>query len=145
MGDPCENVPAAPSGTVEVGLGTDFTSVAQGEDVQMQLGPQGLWMFIVNARTQNLDVGTGNQQGMVDVQALAQDGTELDISPAIRARDFTAVGTNCKELAEIYTLPLDPTIDSDPDGQMISIQFAVSDHDGHMATDERTVVAHLPQ
>jgi hypothetical protein len=126
--------------TVEVGLGSSFTSITDGEDAHIEQGTQNLWQFVLNARTQNLDVGSGELQGILDVQALDDTGAEIDFSVGVRSRDFMSVGAAC-QLTEIYNLPLDPRLVPDPDGQAITIELQVTDHDGHQAADRHTVIA----
>src|SRR4029078_10643493 len=56
MRDACMDLPIVASGSVELGLGTTFAPVANGQNVDLQLGAQGLWMFVVSARTCDMNV-----------------------------------------------------------------------------------------
>jgi hypothetical protein len=138
--DPCAK-PLVAGGTVEIGLGSSFASITDGEYVPIAQGTQNLWQFTLNARTQNLDVGSGGLEGVVAVEALDQTGSEVDFSVGVRSRDFMSIGTNCEQMTEIYNLSLDPRLAPNPDGQTFTIQFQVTDHEGRKATDQHSVTA----
>lgn len=147
--DPCALRPVVDGGSVELGLGSEFTPVVDGQDVSLQLGTQGLWMFVVNARAHDMDVGSGDQEGVVVFSVFDPNGAPVSIDFSCRVREFVprdpgCLAPGCLELASPYFLPLRPELTGQLDGARLTIQVEVRDSEGHRATDRRTVVAHLP-
>jgi hypothetical protein len=138
--DPCTTAAAMPAGTVELGLGSAFESITDNETVDLQLGGQGLWMFVINLRTSGLDVLSADG----GVYATTAEGSNIvSLFPGCHPERFDA-GSGFDELSSAYLLPFDPTLEDAPDGKTFTITAEVVDVDGHQATDSHTVVAHQP-
>jgi hypothetical protein len=142
--DPCAPKPIVVGGSAEIGLGSSFSPVVPGQDVELQLGTQGLWMFIINARAHDLNVGSGDQEGVIDVAALDEAGQQISLSLGCRVREFATTSGGDLELTSPYFLPLLPTVTPGAAGLKVTIRLDIRDGEGHRATDERAVVAHVP-
>jgi hypothetical protein len=142
-GKPCDDHPVVPGGAVELGLGDTFTPVRDGQDVELILGSQGLWMFVINARVQDMDASAGDIGVLADVVDGNGDRASL-LDRGCRARQFEDDGSGALRLATGSLLPLDPNAVMAPDGATFTIRIEVRDADGRRATDERTVIAHTP-
>jgi hypothetical protein len=141
--DPCAIAPVTAGGSAEVGRGDPFVSVADGEDFELELGVQGLWMFVLSARVRDVDVGDGNL-GRIDVVAYDQTDAVVSLDVGCRARDWVSTGDGGWELASVYQLALYPGLETMLDGAMVRIELQVGDRDGTYAVDERTVVVRIP-
>ena len=142
--DPCADKPVVAGGSAELGLGSTFVPVVAGQDVELELGTQGLWMFIVNARARDMDVGSGGREGVIEVAALDQNGQQISLGLGCRVREFAEMDGGSLELTSPFFLPLLPTAAPGPEGVMVTIRLDVRDGEGRRATDERSIVAHLP-
>jgi hypothetical protein len=142
--DPCAVKPVVAGGSAELGLGSDFAPVVAGQDVELQLGTQGLWMFVVNARARDMDVGSGDREGVIDVAALDQSGEQISLELGCRVREFAETAGGDLQLTSPYFLPLLPTAAPGSEGAKVTIRLDIRDGEGRRATDERSVVAHLP-
>lgn len=141
--DPCAAKPVIAGGSAELGLGTSFAPIVDGQTVDLERGLQGLWMFMINARARDMDVGSGDREAAIDVAALDQSGTTISLETGCRVREFTPASNGALQLYSPYALPLDPSI-AQLDGAKITIRIELRDHDGRRAIDERTIVAHQP-
>lgn len=131
-------VPAVPGGAIELGLGFDFAPVASGQDVEVALGSQGLWMFVVNARAR----GFGDE---VAVRVTAKiDDAQIDGDFGCRTRGLVAAADG-SVLDEPYFLALKPDATSMIEGARVALHFEARDAAGHQAIDDRAVIAHFPQ
>jgi hypothetical protein len=144
MRDACMERPILAGGSVELGLGHPFMPVVSGQDVDLQFGPQGLWMFVVNARTCDMDVGTGDREGAIEATALDRSGQQISIPLGCRVREFVETSDGCLQTTSSYLLPLRPDVPLSADGTPVTIHLELHDVDGHRATDERSVVAYVP-
>ena len=149
--DPCALRPVVPGGSVEVGLaGTPFRPIVDGEDVDLVVGSQGLDMFVVSARTQELDVGSGDQEGVVVFTVFDANEQEISFDFSCRLREFvpsTSPGSvsGSMVLAGLYGLPLlTEFITPQLEGSRVTIQVEVRDTAGRRAIARAGVVAHLP-
>ena len=138
------DLPIVANGSVELGLGTSFTPVATGQNVELQLGAQGLWMFVVSARTCDMNVGAGDREGAIEATALDRNGQQVSLGLGCRLREFAATGDCCLQPTSPYLVPLGASVSISAGGTPMTIHLEVRDVDGHRATDERSVVAHLP-
>jgi hypothetical protein len=144
MPDECAEKPVIPGGTVELGLGTDFAVVKDGQDVTLQFGTQTLMMFVLNARVHDMNIVPGESEGVVTFTAVGPDGATVSLDTSCRVRDFVAAPTSGAQLDSPYLLPLTPASADGLEGARVTLRLEVRDMDGRRATDERTVVAHLP-
>jgi len=142
--DPCAVEPSLAGGAAEVGLGSDFTPLVEGQDVHVELGIQGLYMFVVNVRVQDMDVSSDGRPGVIYLGAFDQSGQAISLETGCRVREFGDTGGGHQQLSSPYFLPLIPDFTSVLEGAMVTIRLDVRDLDGHQAKDERTVVTHLP-
>ncbi len=142
-GKPCDDHPVVPGGAVELGLGDTFTPVRAGQDVDLILGSQGLWMFVINARVQDMDGSAGDIGLLVDAVDVNGNRASL-LDRSCRARKFEDNGSGMLQLTTGSLMPLDPNAVPHVDGATFTIRLEVRDVDGRRATDERTVVAHTP-
>jgi hypothetical protein len=142
--DPCADQPVVAGGSAEVGLGTEFMAITDHQDVHVVLGGQGLLMFVVNARVRGMELGAGDLQGGIDALARDPSGTVLSVATGCRAREFTNTAGGSLDLAVPYLLPLAPAATAMLEGAAITLHLEIRDTAGHRATDDRTVIAHLP-
>lgn len=131
-------VPAVPGGAIELGLGFDFATVTSGQDAELALGSQGLWMFIVNARVQNVD-----DEIALSVTAKI-DGAQIDGDFGCRTRALVPAADGRLELGEPYFLAMRPDAIGTLEGARVALHVEARDAAGHQAIDDRVVVAHFP-
>jgi hypothetical protein len=142
--EPCAITGTVPGGTAEVGLGDNCARIAEGQDVTLTCGTQGLFMFIVNVRVHDMDVNEGAHLGGVGFVATGQDGTKLSLAASgCRSREFMATDDGLI-MTGSYGLATDLNLLSQIDGARVTITVDVRDHLGHHAVDSRIVTAHLP-
>jgi hypothetical protein len=142
--DPCADLPVVAGGSVELGLGTTFMSIADHQDVDLQLGSQGLLMFVVNGRVRGMVLGAGDLQGGIDAAALDQSHAVVSVATGCRSREFVDTAGGTLDLTVPYLLPMPPSLTATLEGAPITIRIEIRDTAGHRATDERTIIAHLP-
>ena len=146
-GNPCAVGTIVPGGSVELGAGVAeggvFQAITDGQDLQVQLGSQGLWMFVLNARTRDMAVGAGDLEGIIDFSLIDSGGTEVNVQTGCRVRTFSALD-DYLALDFGYALPYSPDFNAQIEGHTVTIHLELRDHEGHRAIDERHVVAHLP-
>jgi hypothetical protein len=150
--DPCADLPVIPGGSVELGVGTGstFTALVDGQDFSVELGGQGLYMFVVTVRTLGLEVGSGDQEGVVVFSAFDASDAPLSIDFRCRVREFSAVGSTLntpeyRVLSLNYGLALRAEVTNQIEGRPITLDGTVRDTLGHRATARVTVVGHLPR
>jgi hypothetical protein len=132
-------------GAVELGLGSQFSPMVDGEDVSVQHGLQGLWMFVVNARVTGMNVGLDADQGAALFQILDASGNVVSLQTGCRNLDFMPVDGATDQLVAPFALPLiDTFTPTQIEGAHLTIAVDMRDRDGHEATDQRTIVAHMP-
>jgi hypothetical protein len=134
--------PVIPGGTVELQLSADLSPIIDGQGVQLQLGLQNFYMFVLSVRVGDMDMGSGT--GVVDVVALNQDGSQASLTTGCRVREFTPLDNDELQLSTPYALALQPSATAQLEGARMTIRFSVRDFDGRQVTAERAVVAHLP-
>jgi len=144
--DPCQVEPMFVGGTAEVGLGSEFSPIMDGQDVQLIFGYRNLYTVVVNARVQDMDIGADDRPGVVFLTAFDEGGQVISLDLSCRVREFveTATADGTQQLDSPYNLPLHPSFTPSLEGARIKIRLDVRDQDGIQAIDERTVVAHLP-
>ena len=120
-----------------------FTPITEGQDVPLQLGGQGLEMFVVNARARGMDLGSGDREGVVRFAAIDHNGQTISLEEICRVRAFMDLGDGSQQLASAYLMPLDPAA-MGLDSASITLRVEVRDRLGHRATDTRLIVARLP-
>lgn len=140
--DPCAVTDDAGSGDVELGLGSAFATITDGETVQLQLGGQGLWMFVIDVRTLGLAVGSDSPGALSAV--IEESGTIVSLFPGCHPESFVPLIGGGEQLANAYLLPFDPTLEASPDGKQFTLHVSVGDLDGRTGSDEHTVIAHVP-
>ena len=118
--------------------------VADGQNVTLQLGAQGLWMFVVTARARDMDVGSGDRQGVIDFSVRDQSGGTISLALGCRVREFAEMNDGYLGLTTPFALPLLPDASSNIEGARVTIHLEVRDTEGRRAIDDRTVVAHFP-
>lgn len=129
------------TGTIDLGLGDPFMALTDGQEANYELGLQGLYMFVINARVHGLDLGIEDERGAVRFASFAPSGEQMSLEFGCRARDFNPDDGNGQQLATTFFLPFDPTFTPTLDGTTVTIRAEVIDHTGATATTERTVVA----
>lgn len=140
--DPCEVSAVTSEGVLEVGLGDPFVPIADGQEVTVQLGAQGLWMFVVSARVQDMEVGLDDRRAAIELDAIA-DNTTVSLEVGCRGREFADVGGHLQMVTPFF-LALDPAFTPQLDGASVTIVGYIRDHAGRAAMDERRVIARLP-
>jgi hypothetical protein len=147
--DPCTPRPVTPGGSAEIGLGSDFTPITDGQDAATVLGAQGLVMFISSARTLDMNVGSGDLEGVVVFTAFDENNQQVSIDFRCRLREFLphpgATGPSYRYMTEQFNLAFEMSFTSRLEGAAVTLQLDVQDVDGRKATSRRTVIAHLPQ
>ena len=147
--DPCVPKPVVPGGSAEVGLGTDFTPIADGQNATVTLGTQGFWMFIASARTLDMNVGSGDREGVVEFTAFDAQNQQVSVDFRCRVREFMphagAAEPDYRYLSEQYNVALEPAFSSRLEGTAVTLQVDVHDVDGRQAISRKTVIAHFPQ
>jgi hypothetical protein len=138
--DPCAIAGAVDRGAAEIGLGAPFTALADGQELEVELGIQGLWMFVVNARVPELELAT---PGAVWFAAVDAAGAVRSLELGCRTRDFVAAAGGW-ELAAPYFLAFPPSFTPELDGAALTLRAEVIDRAGHRAVGEHRVVARLP-
>lgn len=144
--DPCTLTSEVPGGACEVGLGTAFTPIASGQSVALELGSQGLWMFLVSGRVPASNVRAGDLVGVSAVARLESTGELASLEFGCRARVLAEApgDAGALDLESPYLLPMRPELASSLEGARVTLILDVRDPDGTAARDMRTVVAHIP-
>ncbi len=138
------NLPRVAGGTAELGFGSQFSPMLDGQDVSLQLGIQGFWMFVVNARVTDMNVGTDADAAAVQFQILDASGNVVSLQTGCRDLDFLPAEGGALQLAAGYALPFDQTFGPKIEGAHVTIEVDVRDRDGREATDRRTIISHMP-
>jgi hypothetical protein len=141
--DECEPRPVKPGGRTEVGLGTEFAPITDGQDVTLVEGFRRLWTLTVNARVSEMDVGSNDNEGIVNFTAW-QGEQQVSLDVGCRVREFESAGRGAFQLSSDYILSMHPDYDDILDGAQLTLRVDVRDRHGRQAASERTVVAHLP-
>ena len=142
--DPCIERPVIAGGSVELGLDDQFTPVVDGQEVELVLGAQGFWMFVINARVH--DMGPGLDTKAVLVDAVDSSGAiATALAKACRQRPFQDAGDGSLELTTGFLTPLHPSRTPTLDGAAFTIRLEIRDAEGHRATDQRTLIARKPR
>jgi hypothetical protein len=136
--------PVVEGGAAEVGLGDQFAPITNGQEVTVELGIQGLWMFVVNGRVRDMDVGSEDLRGVITFAALDANAQEISLEVGCRIRTFVEMPDGSRQLDTAFQLALLPQATPLLDGGMITLRLEVRDHEGRQAIDERTVVARMP-
>lgn len=146
--DPCAPRPVIPGGSAEIGLGSDFTPITDGQDATVVRGAQGLWMFVSSARTLDMNVGSGDLEGVVVFTAFDENNQQVSIDFRCRLREFLpradAVGPPYRYMTEQFNLALEDSFYDRLAGAAVTLQLDVQDVDGRKATSRRTVTAQYP-
>lgn len=129
-------------GSVFVGLGNSFAPIVEGEQVTVQLGAQGLWMFVGAARVRDMEVGSDEQRAAVQFDAIA-NGRTVSLDVGCRAREFAVVGSDL-EMVTPFFVALNPDFTPELDGANVTLVVNVRDYAGRSATDQRSIIARLP-
>jgi hypothetical protein len=143
--DVCTVAQSSAMGSVEIGHGkSDYVAVAEGETFELELGLQGLWMFIVSARTTGMDIGDGDTAA-IWYTALGPSGEPISLETGCREREFAVSADGSLELTDPNFVAVLPDYTGLLSGGMISLEVVVRDAAGHEATSVTHVVAKLPQ
>jgi hypothetical protein len=132
-------------GFVEIGHGkSDYVAVTEGETFELELGLQGLWMFIVSARTSGMDIGDGDT-GAIWYTARGPSGEAISLETGCREREFAVSEDGSLEMTDPYFVAILPEHTGLLSGGNITLEVIVRDAAGHEATNVSHVVAKLPQ
>jgi len=142
--DPCALVSEVPGGTCELGLGNAFSPIVNGQDITLELGSQGLWMFVVNARIPEGAVSAGDFAGVTALAKLETTGEVTSLEVSCRVRALVPAGAGYLQLESPYLLPMRPDLTAKLDNARVSLTLEVRDPDGNVARDARTLVTHIP-
>ncbi|HEX2690573.1 MAG TPA: hypothetical protein VHN14_28350 [Kofleriaceae bacterium] len=142
MEDPCAVKPVLAGGTAELGVGQSFMPVVTGQDVYLQLGAQGLWMFVLTGRVRDMNVGSGDHEGIIDAAVFDKNGQEISLGLGCRLREFAETDDGSLQFTSPFLTPLIPSIMVD--GTTVMLRLQVRDTEGRQATDERAIVARVP-
>lgn len=142
--DVCSVPEQGVAGAADIGRGGDaYVPIMDGETFSVQLGLQGLWMFVVSARITGLEVADG-ETAAVWYEASASDGTLISLPSGCRAREFETSDAQTLEMSEDYFLAILPDYTYVLDGGEVTLQLVARDQQGQQATVERTIVSAMP-
>lgn len=131
-------------GSVEIGHGLgEYTPVVEGETFPVELGVQGLWMFVVSARATGMDISDG-ETAAVWYTASGPTGEVISVEMGCRARAFESAGEGSFEMTHAYFVPILPSYTSVLGGGTVTLQAIVRDASGHETTASVSVIAALP-
>jgi hypothetical protein len=143
--DVCTVAQSSTAGSVEIGHGkTGYVALVEGETFELELGLQGLWMFIVKARASGMDIGDG-ETAAVWYTAVGPAGEVISLDSGCREREFELAEDGTLEMSEPYFVAVRPEFTGLLTGGNISLEVIVRDAGGHEATNTTHVVAKLPQ
>lgn len=142
--EPCNVAASGVAGDVEVGRSRPYASITDGEDFPLELGPQGLYMFVVTTRVRDIAV-SDEERGAVDMFATHPDGAVMSLDGGCRNRTFVAADDGSWEQASPYHVALRPEFNSMLDGLDVTIHVTIRDREGREASAERTVIARMPR
>jgi hypothetical protein len=132
-------------GSVELGHGkADYVAIAEGETFELELGLQGLWMFIVSTRATGMDIGDGDTAA-VWFNAIGPEGQLISLDTGCREREFAVTPEGALQLTDPYLVAILPEHTGLLSGGNITLEVIVRDVEGHEATSVSHVVAKLPQ
>lgn len=140
--DVCDLERAGEAGSVELGRDRDYAPVIDGETLQVELGLQGLWMFIVNARAFDMDIVPG-ETAAVWFYAVSQAGETISLDLGCRDREFKATEGGV-EMTDPYQLALRPEYSHLLAGGTLTLEVIIRDPSGMEATTTRTIIASMP-
>lgn len=147
-GATCEGVdaggPVMP--TIEIGTGElDFEPIQDGQDLEFILGPQGGYHFLASMRVTGIDPGTRTdltdpRNPTTEFRAWVGD-TRVDLRASMYTQglDRRADGEGYEMIGRL--LILDITGNSDLQNMNTRVEVMVTDADGIMLQDERTIRA----
>ena len=142
--DPCSLASVVPGGSSELGLGDTFAPLVEGQTVTLELGLQGLWMFLVNARVPEGSFHAGDLAGVTAVAKLEATGEVASLEVSCRSRMLVPAGDGYLQLENPYLLPIRPELTPQLEGARATLTLDVRDPDGNVARDARGLVMHLP-
>jgi hypothetical protein len=143
--DVCKVAQRGAAGSVEIGHGSsDYVPVIEGETFQLELGLQGLWMFILSARANGMDISDG-ETAAIWFNAIGPGGEIISLDSGCREREFAVTTDGALELTDPYFVAVLPEHTGLLSGDTISLEVIVRDAGGHEATSITSVVAQLPQ
>jgi hypothetical protein len=143
--DVCTVAQRSSSGSVEIGHGkTDYVAVVEGETFELELGLQGLWMFVVSARATGMDIGDGGTAA-IWYNAIGPAGEAMSLDTGCREREFAVTAAGALELTDPYLVAILPDYSALLSGGNITLEVIVRDAAGQEATSRSHVVAKLPQ
>jgi hypothetical protein len=140
----CADKAMVAGGSVQLGIAAPFTSITDGETLELVQGLQGLWMFVTNVRAQDMHLGSDASQGIVVLDAKDPMGNEVSLETGCHIREFADGGDGYAYLTTAFLLPMSPNYTNDLEGMPLTFTLSVHDQEGHYASDTHTVIAHFP-
>jgi hypothetical protein len=143
--DACDVGLAGSAGAVEVGKGgaDAFLPLANGDPFQVVLGPQGLWMFVLGARVDGMDIGDGDTAAAW-FAATGPNGEAMSLEFGCSERNFEAGADGSIAMSTGFPLAIFPDYTSILAGGNVTLSITVRDRSGHEAVTQTTVVASMP-
>jgi hypothetical protein len=143
--DACDTTLAGSAGAVEVGKGGagDFSPLANGDPFQVVLGPQGLWMFVLGARVDGMDITDGGT-GAAWFSAVGPAGEAMSLEFGCSERNFEAAADGGIEMSTGFPLAIFPDYSAILAGGNVTLKVTVRDRSGHEAVGETTIVSSMP-
>ena len=143
--DPCAIRPQISGGIAEMGFGTLdditlFTPAIDGADFTVQPGVQYLMIGVLNVRTRDMTLGTGDRGGQVEFAGYDSSGQMVSLDDGCRVRDFAATDDGYVQLTSPFALPFTGAAASALNNYTITVHVDVRDPEGRWAWDERTFV-----
>jgi hypothetical protein len=141
----CDIALGSSSGAVEIGHGgaTDFLPVTSGETFPVIKGAQGLWMFVVGARVNDMDIDAGDTAAAW-FHAFDPTGQEISLDFNCSERNFEA-GDGGVLMKTAFPLAIFPAYTEILSGGNVTLQITVRDRSGQEAMAEVTVVAQIQE
>jgi hypothetical protein len=149
--DPCALRPLISGGKAEIGLGTLddislFSPVTEGQDITVQPGVQYLLIGVMNLRTRDMTLGSGERGGQVEFAAYDASGNMVNLADGCRVRDFAPTVDGYMQLTTPFGLPFTGAAASALDNMLITVRVDVRDPEGRQAWDEHSFVfRHAPR
>jgi hypothetical protein len=141
--DVCEVPSSNATGAVEIGRGDPYAPMMEGDPIEVQFGPQGLWMFVVRARAEGLSIVPAVDTGAVRFSAINSKGETISLDLGCEDRNFEDVGDG-SVVTKNFFLAVFPSFSADLDGGMVTLQASVRDKDGNEAFGSTVVTSMMP-
>lgn len=141
--DVCKVPQSGSLGTVVLEHGSeDHAPVVEGETFTVELGLQGLYMFVLSARVTGMDIADGDVAA-VWFTAYGPANEQISLETGCRSRGFAASEEGSFQMTDAYFVPITPD-HYDALAGNVTLETIVRDVSGNEATSRVSVVAATP-